>query len=335
MTTVKSILDSLSAQNALVSSATQKMLLGRNALVSSATQKMILEQNAALVQATRTLEQTSALWRDSLIRTPDLAVTNAVAKMITDFTVQTAFPSTAAAQMVAQFGEAQRSLTDQLVRFPGVELAALTSASNWMSRMRDASQRQKKYTEALLTLDWFVPPSMPVTRFWAAGAAATKGDEIGVCEVMFELCRVGLRNMVDEWMEQPAFKARRRIILDAVRDHRGRRFRVSVPTLLPLLEGIAFEEFAPGQYKKPQDIVEEAVRAYNPAEAEAILSAVFLIYGHVGFASLPSDSTRLNRHAVLHGRTLAYGTEKNSANVFFALDLLHSLVETKSDAAAA
>jgi hypothetical protein len=34
----------------------------------------------------------------------------------------------------------------------------------------------------------------------------------------------------------------------------------------------------------------------------------------------------MNRHVVLHGRSLGYGTESNSAQVLFALDHLHALV---------
>lgn len=321
MSTIKPILDSIARQSAIANSAAASLYVAETALAQ---------------QATRDLAAAAEVWRNSLAHMPEPAITDAVARAIAETAgIAAHMAAPAAGMQVAEIAESYQPMFEVAERFAAVQRAALASAFIWTERMRQAAEQDKKYDEALLKLGWFVPPSMPLSTFRRAGAAAIEGDDTGVCQVMAGLARPDLLWLVESWMDEPAFAARREIILDAVGDHGDGRFRVSVRTLLPELEGIAFDVFAPGGYEKPQKMVERAVRAYDPVEGEAIVAAMFLLYDTVEFSTLPPDSTKLNRHAVLHGRTLAFGTEKNSLNLFFALDLLHVLVSAKNAVAAA
>ncbi|MGA2514841.1 MAG: hypothetical protein ABSG37_14705 [Candidatus Limnocylindrales bacterium] len=166
--------------------------------------------------------------------------------------------------------------------------------------------------------------------FWEVGRLAHKGDRLGVRKAMINLGRS--REMfayVEGWMASDSFRDRRRFILDGLRDHRRGRFRVSIPTLLPLIEGMAIEELAPGAEQGPKGHIKGAVARYKSAEGEALVEAVTILWARTGFGQIARNSRELNRHVILHGRSTGYGTEVNSVKVLLAFDLLYSLVEAK------
>lgn len=118
---------------------------------------------------------------------------------------------------------------------------------------------------------------------------------------------------VEGWMDLDVFKDRRRFIRDGLKDHRDGRYRVSIPTLLPHIEGIAMAAFGPTSRGGPRDIITTASNTYDPIMGQAMVEAVGVLWE--------------NRHFILHGRSTGYATEENSVKVLFALDLLASVIE--------
>lgn len=105
---------------------------------------------------------------------------------------------------------------------------------------------------------------------------------------------------------------------------------MSIPTLFPHLEGIAIEAFRPGGKSKesgPQQAILDAFGAHRDAADDAVVATVTLLWTPLEFTNFATNSRLLNRHVVLHGRSLGYGTAANSAQVLYALDHLHSLVK--------
>jgi hypothetical protein len=150
--------------------------------------------------------------------------------------------------------------------------------------------------------------------------------------------------MVESWMNNSFFTPRKEIILDSLDAHVRGTYTLSIPTLLPQVEGIASEilEKPVGSIAR---LTKEAVKGFSKgrsrdkAELEGILN---LLTNPVYFGSPPSgkDSTRLrfsnwinqkgkreeeiiNRDAILHGFHIKYASKLNSLRVFLVLDLLY------------
>lgn len=138
-----------------------------------------------------------------------------------------------------------------------------------------------------------------------------------------------LRRLIRGWSDDPAFNLRRPIIRDALVDHLARRYRVSIPTLLPCLEGVAADAFSLGQKVTVPQGLEHLADLFEGLDAlglDVALDSLGTLYGRVDFRDASRLSPRLNRHLILHGRAVRYGSEANSLKVFLHLDELHSQV---------
>lgn len=141
-----------------------------------------------------------------------------------------------------------------------------------------------------------------------------------------------LRRMVQRWWDVPALKLRRPIILDAVDDHLAGRYRVSIPTLLPSLEGLVADTFGLGRRTPVTAGLESMTDILDGLDAIALdvaIGSLTYLYGPIDFPSTSPLSPRLNRHLILHGRTVRYGREGNSLKVLLHLDELHTQITTK------
>jgi hypothetical protein len=116
--------------------------------------------------------------------------------------------------------------------------------------------------------------------------------------------------------------------MDGLRDHRASRYRVSIPTLLPHVEGILFDAFSgPTGDTALRNLVRGNDEIQDSAMASELVAAVMAIWGPLPFSETPQETRRLNRHLILHGRTTGYGTKENSTKLLFALDLVHAVVD--------
>lgn len=142
-----------------------------------------------------------------------------------------------------------------------------------------------------------------------------------------------LLELVDTWWDVPAFRLRRPIILDAIADHRHGRYRVSVPTLLPSVEGVVADTFDLGHQVRATAGLEALTEVFDGLDAivlDVAIGQLTYLYSRVDFPPATSPlSPRLNRHLILHGRTVRYGREANSLKVLLHLDELHTQLATK------
>jgi hypothetical protein len=210
---------------------------------------------------------------------------------------------------------------------------AVISAIEFRQHALALKARERDYMGALAAMGWRYPRTMSMRSLMDIGRLAAAGKRLAVRQGMVKLIRgSAARRLAESWMDAPSFKARRRFILDGIRDHRAGRYRVSVPTLLPLIEGIAIEEFKP----MCRDTTPKDALAIGRSIAEeslldaAIVDTAMLLYNNLDFSTVRPTSRQLNRHFVLHGRSTAYGTEENSARVLYHLDQIHALVMAKS-----
>jgi hypothetical protein len=217
-------------------------------------------------------------------------------------------------------------IADQLAEsLRGIALAA---SSGVLTTIQRHDETERRYEQALWMMGWWVPGNVSVEFFWRVGELATAGRKREVRKLMVGLGRSRhLRELIDEWLEQDLYRSRRRFLLDGLSDHRRGRFRVSIPTLLPLIEGIAVEAFTPGA-RGPRRAFEEAA-AVDMAVGPAMADIVTALYTDHTFSPIASGTRQLNRHLVMHGRSTGYGTEENSVKVLLALDTLAYFIEER------
>lgn len=206
---------------------------------------------------------------------------------------------------------------------------ALLATRGFSEVWRINDERQREAEQALYEMGWWLPHSAMMDFVGHVGRLALAGDKLAVRHEMNEAShsREFARVVSKDWMRWPVFRERRRFFLDALADHRRGRYRVSIPTLLPHLEGIAMAAFAPGVKDRRMKAVIAEAAAYDALMGDALVEVVTNLWDSEGFLDLSPADRRLNRQRLLHGRSTGYGTAVNSTKLFFTFDLLASLVE--------
>lgn len=207
----------------------------------------------------------------------------------------------------------------------GIRPAALAASATMMERLKESSEVQRRYDDALRRMGWWLPPSVSMSFFWEVGRLADEGKRVDVRWAMADYAKSrDFGRRVERWMDLDVFKDRRRFLRDGLRDHRNGRYRVSIPTLLPHIEGIAMAAFGPTNRGGPKDIITRASAIYDPIMGQSMVDAVGVLWDSRDFDQ--HSPRALNRHFILHGRSTGYATEENGVKVLFALDLLASVI---------
>jgi hypothetical protein len=206
---------------------------------------------------------------------------------------------------------------------------ALLAARGFSEAWRINDERQREADRALYDMGWWMPHSAMMGFVAHVARLALAGDKLAVRNEMNEAShsREFARVVSRDWMRMPVFAARKRFFLDALADHRRGRYRVSIPTLLPHLEGIAMAAFAPDHKDPAMKAVITEVAAYDALMGDALVEVIRQLWDSKTFLTADLSDRALNRHRILHGRSTGYGAEVNSTKLFFTFDLLASLVE--------
>ncbi len=168
-----------------------------------------------------------------------------------------------------------------------------------------------------------------------------------LCEMFRRDNHTRLERKVEAWLKTPYLAERREIISQCFAAHREGKFYLSVATLMPLLNGLTRrfrrEVFGSQPHKTPagaprrRKAIEVALLAeyYQshepPLWGQPLFAAInSKFYGDYRFGS-GSTPTSLNRHGILHGEILDYGTEVNSLKVFLLLDTFQHFCKSVQD----
>ena len=281
-----------------------------------AVDRVLMQARKAAFDAQRTTETAEAVLRAAATIDEVVERVNAgpIAHAAAVFEARQAYYRGETARRIAEAGvESYRRQQERLHRL----LASLNLDEAEFERHQDALRAQ----------GWFYPPNLPSDGYFTAGRLATRSTRTALRQHMVGLSRSpAMSEAAEAWLLLPGFQRRKSIIRDGMRDHRAGRYRVSIPTLLPQLEGILMEVFQP---PTPTSVSVPQLAATVPAsydEAPDLVTLVAALWAWQDFGTLSPTDRRLNRHAVLHGRTVRYGTGENSARVLFALDLVAGVV---------
>ncbi len=284
-----------------------------------------------------------AAWRDQLVVQQDAArmsVAAAISYTIADTNLASLVAQSLAVNPFADsrprtFGElavhyidsARVALRERVIT--SIKPAALLATSSLLEWIRTSNAQEQEFEAALRRAGWWIPSSATTRFLFHVGQLAAAGRRTDVRRAMVAASRSReFGRSVERWMDLPEFRERRRFIRDGLADHNRGRYRVSIPMLLPHIEGIALAAFAPGSTDtNPKRAISTAVRTYDAVTGPSIAEAVTVLWAHQDFGVVLPGSRRLNRQLILHGRSTGYATAENSAKVLFALDLLASLIE--------
>ncbi len=152
-----------------------------------------------------------------------------------------------------------------------------------------------------------------------------------------------LRHAVEKWKPYEFFVPRMPIFYDALEAHIGKKWTLTIPTLIPHIEGIAGEILLANKlpFTKNAIILPKGQKTYAsslfdklPADKvtptmDVIISSLLYylegtLYEYKDFKDFPKIRRlkKLNRHAVMHGYQINYATRLNSLRCFLALDSL-------------
>ena len=149
-----------------------------------------------------------------------------------------------------------------------------------------------------------------------------------------------LTQMVRSWWTVPYMRKRKPIIRRAITAHKKKNYDLAIPALLPFIDGLAAQIVGPTASRNPIH-AKKAAELYHAQEAEVWSECVeqvvcALIYKSYDFQKTKRPPSSVNRHGILHGRTVGYGTELNSYRVILLLNVMVKMAgQTKKPSASA
>lgn len=194
---------------------------------------------------------------------------------------------------------------------------------------------------------WNIAPSMPQALIEEVFDAKLGNKPHHINEIIRSFYHdndyTNLQKMVLKWYENPFFEKRRQILQDALEAHINQKYTLSIPALLPIIEGVLTEytqeyqiSVTPGKTTK----IYKSILG-NPDSDDydcridrwPILQTLFdtlknHIYAPSDFENemnKPVGRQHLSRHTVLHGIAINYPTVYNSLKIFLVLDSVAEL----------
>lgn len=146
-----------------------------------------------------------------------------------------------------------------------------------------------------------------------------------------------LRAKITTWLKIPYLAERQEIILDSLEAHKAGRYTLTVPALLPLIDGLTrrfgrahLRSWAGKNAGKKVIAVDRFAQHYRRKEHKSWGSPFASFIRQVAYASFDFGSgrppTSCNRHGILHGQIPDYASEANSLRVILMLDTIAQFV---------
>jgi len=178
----------------------------------------------------------------------------------------------------------------------------------------------------------------PVKRELLRLGREEKTSEIDsyLCSLFAENDGARLTERITAWFKVPYLADRKQIILESLEAHRAGKWTLTIPTLLPLIDGLMRrfrkEHLRPSKNPKRAMQVDKFAKYYQRNQTKLLgKSFTRFMQEHV-FATFDFNNgaspSSINRHAILHGEIFDYATEANSLRVILFLDTMSQFVQT-------
>ena len=248
---------------------------------------------------------------------------------------------------VAQIQEATRSYIES-VNEQAAELTAFVKKLNeqnrqiseqimqWVKSQPERDREEQQARERLAQFGWFPDPKMPwnapIVLMQEIDSNSSKEDVVDTISQYF-------RKRIDdiEVEVEENFPTRRCILIDAFQAHREAKYNLSVPVFLTQADGIWCDTFKKSLFSR-QDR-ESVLYSFNSDTKDKFFSLMLDVF-KLTIPMWASQTQRdlsldaLNRHQVLHGEIVDYGTEQNSLQAISFLSWLNWILKDVDKAGA-
>jgi hypothetical protein len=201
----------------------------------------------------------------------------------------------------------------------------LVSIPDFVEIFRNFEQKMERLERMLLELGWPPPGHLPATlldeitdEFHAGNLTPTDVEELFVHFYDAAL----LRELINGWKRSGHFPNRIHILQAAVGAHVEGRFELSVPAILPQLEGVIADLFGHTGWMNLAAFHQYLVTAFGKDSHFDRVSAAFMMNVILESFFWGAKIPRLSRHAILHGADTGYATSVKSLQVILAFDEL-------------
>jgi len=282
----------------------------------------VAEAQATIAESLRRVAQDLARWnefRAGLARNIELTVHGSAAMVaqVRDVAGMMArVQQQAAEQLTVSFRFWQEGLarTAETFRF------LVEGMRRWATATREVHQ-------ALVPRGWLIPPQLPMdvwTRLHRIlNEKGVDAAEAGLVEIVEELAG----EPFGELYAHPAFAPRRRFLEMAREAHVRRAYALAIPMFLAQADGIAIDVFGDELYRARR---RRQVRDDIPLEfdlSRTFWTVVADVLSRTVGLKRPVPAGTFTRHVVLHGRSVDYDTQANSAKAILLLFYLQFMVE--------
>jgi hypothetical protein len=225
----------------------------------------------------------------------------------------------------------------------------LKELQDFTEKVSEAFRYKKTKRNVILKSGWWITPSImqiPYGQFSEAIEKYEQGDNRAMTSLFASVyqgnnCKY-LSRVIREWQKNKYFKPWKQHLEQSLNAHIRKEYSLSIPVLLLVAEGIAKnyckDKKIPFNWSKGNDKITKALKKAGHSDKE-VDDNLYMLEIDLFFASIDDKIYQktsllkknrgfryiLNRHAVLHGLTSKYGTQKNSLQGFMLLDMLSLL----------
>lgn len=253
---------------------------------------------------------------------------------------------------ISEFRRQIESITsglDEVARRITADWAAMDMAgkgifsANLLRNLHDIIQAGQDEKDAFCAAGWPISPSMPKALRQRVVELHMQGkNQYASQPIMGYYRRSGcthLKELVHGWQDHPLLGSRVHIFVDALGVHQDGKYTLSVPTLMPQIEGVLNDyvkkHSLAAKFGKIQEVYTAAIGDtgnYGLAEWAIVQTLLHLLqtntYVYTSFQNELDKSMHrraINRHTVLHGVTANYNKESHSLKCFLLLDAVSVL----------
>jgi hypothetical protein len=225
-------------------------------------------------------------------------------------------------------------LTKQVAEFQKSMQGLISPAFEQLQRsFRELPPRTQ---EALLLLGahgWYLDLEMPLPGLWELKKALSEGNVEEAQEALVEYFEGRLEEIEKSITER--FPHRAHLIRAAFNAHRRQEYELSIPVLLAQTDGICKEVV--NQYlfikqnKKPSTAIYVDQIAADTYRAALLSPLAQTLPISASERERPAGFDALNRHTVLHGESLDYGSKTNSLKAISLVNYVAHVLEVEKE----
>ncbi|MCB2290826.1 hypothetical protein LGK97_13855 [Clostridium sp. CS001] len=195
----------------------------------------------------------------------------------------------------------------------------------------------KSKAMSLNNFDWWLISSLPIIKINEIyrNKESLNIDEVDniICDYYSDNNFKELDKVTEKWVDLDYFNNRIDILKESIEVHKLEKYRLTVPTLVPLIEGV-IRDFMLDKYKILNESFSPTYKIFKSKVNE--LSNFIVNYVVICIDKLycrfnptkPNEVSDFSRHKISHGLAIEYGSEANSLKVILFLDEIFEIISS-------